>query len=189
MKYLLVFLLMAPLIVASQTKTTEDLDKRYSGISLFFYKNTLRMINQREDKEFDEVVKEIEKMRFMMIDKHKHRLSATDYVALKRSYEREDYDVMMSGRMDGRNFDMLVREDGGRVKGTVVLVSDSASLIVMDILGRIALDKAATLFKTIDENTDAGKIMSNVLGNGKEKGKRKPGSAGAEQQDGDGNNK
>jgi hypothetical protein len=61
MKKILLFCLL-PLIGFSQTKTTVDLDKKYDGLSLYFYKNTLRMLNQKDDKEFDELIKDIEKM-------------------------------------------------------------------------------------------------------------------------------
>ena len=37
--------------------------------SLYFYQNTLRMLNQTENKEFDELIKDIEKMKFLMIEK------------------------------------------------------------------------------------------------------------------------
>ena len=67
-------------IAFSQTKTTEDLDKKFEdGLSLYFYKNTLRMLNQTDSKEFDELIKDIEKMKFLMIDKTKVKFSTADY--------------------------------------------------------------------------------------------------------------
>jgi hypothetical protein len=54
---------------SGQTKTTQSLDDKYDGLTLYFYRNTLRMLNQSEDKSFDELIKDIEKMRFLMIDK------------------------------------------------------------------------------------------------------------------------
>ena len=44
----------------SQARTTEALQKQFeSSLSLYFYKNTLRMLNQTENKEFDEMIKRI----------------------------------------------------------------------------------------------------------------------------------
>ena len=54
-------------LVFAQTKTTQALDDKYEGLSLYFYKNTLRMLNQTDDPSFDELIKDIEKMKFMMI--------------------------------------------------------------------------------------------------------------------------
>lgn len=172
MKFLLLILILIPALALGQTKTTEALDKKYDGLSLFFYKNTLKMLNQKDSKELDEMIKDIEKMRFVMVDKKKHAMERTEYATLKNSYQGEQYEEMMTGRMEGRNFDILVKERDGKVKGTIILASDSASLYVLDILGRIPLDKASALFNTIDQSTDVSKMIKNFIGDDKDKKKK-----------------
>jgi hypothetical protein len=173
MKFLLLILILIPVLAFGQTKTTEALDKKYDGLSLFFYKNTLKMLNQKDSKELDEMIKDIEKMRFVMVDKKKHAMERTEYATLKKSYQGEQYEEMMTGRMEGRNFDILVKERDGKVKGTIILASDSASLYVLDILGRIPLDKASALFNTIDQSTDVSKMIKNFIGDDKDKKKKR----------------
>lgn len=173
MKFLLSILILIPALALGQTKTTEALDKKYDGLSLFFYKNTLKMLNQKDSKELDEMIKDIEKMRFVMVDKKKHAMEKTEYATLKKSYQGEQYEEMMTGRMEGRNFDILVKERDGKVKGTIILASDSASLYVLDILGRIPLDKASALFNTIDQSTDVSKMIKNFIGDDKDKKKKR----------------
>jgi hypothetical protein len=173
MKFLLLILILIPVLAFGQTKTTEALDKKYDGLSLFFYKNTLKMLNQKDSKELDEMIKDIEKMRFVMVDKKKHAMDRTEYATLKKSYQGEQYEEMMTGRMEGRNFDILVKERDGKVKGTIILASDSASLYVLDILGRIPLDKASALFNTIDQSTDVSKMIKNFIGDDKDKKKKR----------------
>jgi hypothetical protein len=107
-----------------------------------------------------------------MIDKKKHNFPKKEYTALKKNYQAEQYEEMMSGRVEGRNFDILVKEQNGRVKGTIIVASDSSSLIVLDILGRIALDKASTLFTTIDQSADVGKMIKNFISDDKDKKKK-----------------
>jgi len=158
----------------AQTKTTEELDKKYEGLSLYFYKNTLRMFNQNDNKDFDELIKDIEKMKFMMIDKAKSSFAIGDFKKLVKDYQGEKYEEMMTSRYKGKNLGVYIRQDDGRVKGTVILVNDSSSLYVLDILGRVALDKASTLFKTLDESTDLGQRIKNFTGsNEKVKEKKK----------------
>ncbi len=145
----------------AQSKTTENLQQRYSGsFSLYFYQNTLRMLNQSESKEFDELIKDIEKMKFLMIDKQ-NRFTAKDYSKLKSDYIAEAFEEGMTTRYQGRSFDILLKEKAGKTKGMVVLVSDSTSLYVLDLVGSIALDKVTTLYKTLDESTDVGKKIKN----------------------------
>jgi Domain of unknown function (DUF4252) len=157
----------------AQTKTTQSLDEKYGGLSLFFYRNTLRMLNQSEDKSFDELIKDIEKMRFLMIDKTNSTFNKEEYKKLLADYKSEEYEEMMTGRYEGRDFNVFVREKSGDVKGTILLASDSSSLLVLDILGKIALDKAPQLFKTIDESTDIGKRVKNFMGDDDDKGEEK----------------
>lgn len=169
---LVVFLLLAfNTLAIAQTKTTETLDKKFEGgLSLFFYKNTLRMLNQSEDKNFDELIKDIEKMKFVMIDKTKQKFSDDDFKKLKLDYQKEEYEEMMTSRFSGKSFNVYIKEKNGSVKGTVILASDSSSLMVLDVLGKVALEKATSLFETINSSTDIGaKIKSFTEGDSKKK--------------------
>lgn len=160
--FLTVIMACAVSITLAQTKTTERLDEKHEGTSLYFYKNTLRMLNQKEDKEFDEMIKDIEKIRFVMIDRNEEHFSNDDYKALKNDYtKKESYEEIMTGRLEGKNLNVYVRESGGKVKGTIIMAADSSNVYVLDILGKIALEKAASLFKMIDENSEIAKKIKN----------------------------
>ncbi len=173
--FLFALLLFSQLSFA-QTKTTEELDKKYEGLSLYFYKNTLRMLNQSDNKDFDELIKDIEKMKFLMIDKSKSSFSDEDYKKLKSGYQSESYEEMMTSRFQGKYFDVYIRQHDGRVKGTVIMASDSANLYVLDIIGRVALDKATSLFSTLNQSTDIGQRMKDfVSSDNKSKEKKRHG--------------
>ena len=172
--YPLILFLLCAAGSQAQTKTTEELDKKYEGLSLYFYKNTLRMLNQTDNKEFDELIKDIEKMKFLMIDKAKSRFADADYKKLKSGYKSEAYEEMMTSRFQGKYFDVYIRQEEGRVKGTVIMASDSANLYVLDIIGRVALDKATSLFSTLNQSTDIGQRVKDFVGSDdKSKDKKK----------------
>jgi len=181
----LLFLCLIPFVGLAQTKTTVELDKKYEGMSLYFYKNTLKMLNQADDKNFDELIKDIEKMRFVMVNKEKQKFSTVDFEALKKSFRGEGYEPVMTSRFEGRNFDVFLREAGGTVKGTVILASDSASLYVLDVLGKVALNKVGSLFNTLDGSTDIGKKIKEFATGGKDKKKRKNGEEDFEEKEKD----
>ena len=166
---LTLILLCTASLIFGQTKTTQSLDDKYEGLTLYFYRNTLRMLNQTEDKDFDEMIKDIEKMRFLMIDKTQEKFGDAEYKKIKASYKGEAYEEMMDGRYDGRNFNVYIKEKNGEIKGTVILASDSTSLMVLDILGKIALDKAPQLFKAIDGSTDIGRKIKSFTDRGDDK--------------------
>jgi hypothetical protein len=155
MRYIPIFLLaIIAFSVQAQSKTTEALHKKHSeALSLFFYNNTLRMVNQIDDKEFDELIKDIEKMKFLMIKKED--FVKNDYKKLISDYKAEAFEEMMTSRHDGKNFDIYIKE--GKTKGMIVTVNDSTNLYVLDIVGSIPLNKVTKLFSTIDESSEIGK--------------------------------
>jgi len=132
-------------------------------MSLYFYKNTLRMLNQGDNKDLDEMIKDVEKMRFLLIDRVAEGLDAKEYLKLKSRYAKESFEEVMSSRIEGKNFDVYIRETGGQVKGTVILASDAAQLFVLDILGKVALEKIPDFFKSLDENSDIGKKIKDFM--------------------------
>lgn len=156
-KYLMVVLLLTAGTSFAQTKTTESLHKSHGdALSLYFYNNTLRMLNQSEDKDFDDLIRDIQKMKFLMIEKGKDFTTA-QYNKLVSGYKSEAFEEIMTSRYQGRNFDVFLKDNNGKTEGMIVTVNDSTSLFVLDIVGSIAIDKVTTLFKTIDESTDIGK--------------------------------
>src|SRR5688572_21317708 len=95
-------ILISPIIGSAQSKTTEALQKKYdNAMAFFFYQNTLRMLNQKEDKEFDELIKDIEKMKFLLIKKDELTFSNTDYKSLIKDYKAESFEEIMTSRFDG----------------------------------------------------------------------------------------
>jgi hypothetical protein len=177
MKFLLTLLLLAAVGVASaQTKTTQALDEKYDGLSLFFYRNTLRMLNQKDDPAFDELIKDIEKMRFMMINKGESNFTDGDYKKLLDGYKSEAYEEVMSGRADGRTFTVYLREANGNVKGTVILAKDDESVMLLDILGKDrSIKKVPEFFSAIDNSTDIGGKIKDFMSDdeGRRRAKKK----------------
>jgi hypothetical protein len=143
-----------------QSKTTQMLhEANKDAMALFFYKNTLRMINQTESKEFDDLIKDIEKMKFLIIDKAQANINGAKFKTLVSDYKKEGYEEIMSSRFEGRNFDIYLKEKGGKTAGTVVLVNDSTDLYVLDILGSVPVNKVPQFFQTIDQSSEIGKMI------------------------------
>ncbi len=158
----------------AQAKTTQDLQAKFeNSLSLYFYKNTLRMLNQSENKEFDEMVKNIDKLKFLMVDKTSKNFGVQDYAKLKKDYQAEDYESAVTSRYQGKNFDVFIKDKKGSSPGTVVLVNDSTSLYVLDMIGTIDVLQAGKLFSTIDESSDIGKKIRNFTEHKDKKDKEK----------------
>jgi hypothetical protein len=154
---------------SAQSKTTEALAKKHSdALSLFFYNNTLRMLNQSNDPNFDELIKDIEKMKFLLIKKDEKNFGTNGYKSLVNEYKSEAFEEIMTSRFEGKNFDVFLREKDGKTKAMLVLVNDKESLYVLDILGSINVTKVTDLYSTLDKSSDIGKKIQAFTNEGKE---------------------
>jgi hypothetical protein len=147
--------------VSAQSETTEALQKEHSARAFFFYNNTLRMLNQAEDPALDELIKDIEKMKFLMISKDSKPL---DYKKIINDYKAESFEEAMTSRHEGKNFDIFLKASNEKKKGMLVLINDQTTLMVLDIVGSIPLDKVTKLYSTLDESTDIGKKIKEFTG-------------------------
>ncbi len=127
------------------------------------------MLNQNEDKDFDEIIKDIEKMKFLMIKKDETNFSGIDFKKLVSDYKSESFDGIMTSRHEGKNFDVFLRENGGKTQGMLVLINDSTNLYILDIQGRIALDKVTKLYNTLDKSADIGRKIKAFTGDDQKK--------------------
>jgi hypothetical protein len=152
---------LATIAVYGQSKTTEALQKKYpDSRAFFFYNNTLRMINQNEDKEFDEIIKDIEKMKFLMIKKTE---SGFSYNEIVKDYKAENFEEVMTSRYKGKNFDVFIKEKDGKTSAMLVLINDDENLFSLDILGSIALDKITKFYSEMDESSDIGRKIEQFI--------------------------
>lgn len=165
-------ILLAILIVVTsfqtfaQSKTTNALQEKFGeAFSAFFYHNTLRMLNQKEDPEFDALIKDIEKIKFLMIDKAAKSFS---YPAIVGDYKKEAFEEAMTSRHQGKSFDVFIKENNGKTKGMLVLINDETTFYVLDIVGSIALNKITKLYSTLEESSDIGRRIKEFTKDGED---------------------
>lgn len=155
-KLVLIFtLLVVGGLANGQSKTTNSLQEDFDGAyGAFFYHNTLRMLNQKEDPEFDELIKDIEKVKLLMINKDAKQF---DYTRVVGEYKKEAFEEAMTSRHQGKSFDVFVKDNDGKTKGMLVLINDDQTFYVLDIVGSIALNKITKLYSVLEESSDIGK--------------------------------
>lgn len=149
----IVLFLVGPLLESqAQSETIRTFAEKYpEAHSLFFYKNTLRMLNQADSKEFNELIKDIDKMKFLSVDKVKNDFSKSDFQSLVKSYRSEAFEPLMSMKQKGQNFDIYIKESNGITKGLVVIINEESQLSLLDIKGAVAIEKIASLINMVKE--------------------------------------
>lgn len=147
----------------SQTETTNKLSFDYASRTFFLYNNTLRMVNQAGDKDFDELIKDIEKMKIVWINKKEKNFGADQYKKLVADYKAEKFEEIMTTRHEGKSFNAYVKEKDGDTKGVVVTVDDGENVYVLDIVGKVALSKITSLFSSLDKDSEIGGKIKNLI--------------------------
>lgn len=160
--FTIAFLLISGLTFA-QTETTNELDRNYSSRTFFLYNNTLRMINQHGDKAFDELIKDIEKLKIVWVSKTEKNFGAEQYKKLIASYKAENFEEIMTTRYEGKNLNAYIKEKNGDTKGVIITADDGQNVLVMDIVGKVALNKITSLFSTVDGSSDIGQKIKGLM--------------------------
>jgi len=173
MRYITIILLLVISFSAqAQSDATESFHKRcHNARVFFFYNNTLRMINQGEDKNFDDLIKDIERMKLLIINKTEEKFNDGEYKKLIADYKKESFEEIMATRHEGKSFNIYLKEKDGKTKGMIVTVNDTDMMYVLDIVGSVALTNIQKFFKEIEGNTDIARRIENLTGKGKDKEK------------------
>ena len=133
----------------AQSNTTQTLHKKYDdAFYLYFYENTLRMINQDDNPEFASLIDNIEKMKFLKLDEN-DGFSVTEYPELLDGYKEEAFEELMTMRQNGSNINVLIKEKDKVTLGLVMLIRDETSLSILDIKGSVPLNQLVSLYDKV----------------------------------------
>jgi hypothetical protein len=144
----ILLILASPLASFGQSETIQKWHKKYDdAFVMFFYKSTLNMLNIQDSKEFEELIKDIDKMKLLRIDKEKFSFSKEQYKELVSDYRGEDFEELMTLKQKEMKINAYIKEDGGDTEGIVVLLNEASNLIILDIKGSVPLAKIAELAK------------------------------------------
>jgi hypothetical protein len=139
-----------------QSETIQKLHKVYDdAFVMFFYKNTLNMLNMQDNKEFQALIDGIDKMKLLRINKAENDFTKDQYKQLVKDYRSEDFEELMTVRQQEMNINAYIKESGGTTKGIVVLLNEAENLTVLDIKGSVPLDKIGELAKYASDFSDS----------------------------------
>ena len=149
-KLVAILFLVAPFFSFAQSETTQQFHEEHEGaFVLFFYNNTLKMLNMEDNAEFDELIKDIDKMKFIRVDKNDRGIDKNKFQELVNQYHQEDFEDLMTMRQEEMNINVYIKEKKGVTTGLVLLMDDDESLSILDIKGAVPLNKLANLVSKV----------------------------------------
>jgi hypothetical protein len=138
-----------------QSETVQKWQDKYDdAFVMFFYKNTLNMLNMQDNEEFAELIKGIDKMKLLRIDKENDSFSDEQYKELVRDYRKEDFEELMTLKQKEMKINAYIKEDDGETEGIVILLNEASNLIILDIKGSVPLSKIGELAKYAGDFSD-----------------------------------
>ena len=128
---------------SAQSDLFNDLAKTYDlNAELYFYASTLRMINIQRDPAFDEMVSDIDKMKFFQIGD----MSSTEIRKLaSRFREEENFEELMT--MDGKKEMLYIMANDD--DEYIALFRSGDGVIAVDLMGKIGVSKIPDLINSI----------------------------------------
>lgn len=143
-----------PFFASGQSETTQKFHKENDGaFVLFAYHNTLKMLTQVEgadEMELDELIKDIDKMKYVRVDTDKDEAKAKMKI-LADGFKSERFEDLMSMRHEGMNVNIYIQEDDGITTGLVMLMIDNESVSVLDVKGKVPLNKLGNLISQVQK--------------------------------------
>ena len=139
----------------AQSKAMANLSDATAGdsFSLVFYYSTLKMLIPEENMELKEVIRDIEKIKFMSLDIPFEELDPSVRSNVYEDLSAEDYEEALSMRTSDGKARIFIRGEGPNTKGIFMVMDMDDSGIVLDIKGYIPVDKLLTFNREIDSLT------------------------------------
>ena len=149
-KYIILFLLVTPFLSYGQSDTMQKWHKKYdNAFTLFFYQSTLNMLNMQDNEEFQDIIKDIDKMKLITIDKSEDEFTTSHYKELVADYENDSFEELMSFRQKEANIKAYIKEKDGNTKGIAVLINSDSTMTIIDLKGSVPLNKIGQLAQQV----------------------------------------
>lgn len=153
----------------AQSKTVSRfIEKHEPSASFYLYPSTLRMINQENNPDYQQMVRHIKKLSFLTYEKGALKLGQDKISSLKRELAGEQYEELMSFRDTGNQ--VYIYAKGQDPEAYVSLVDNEEALMLFDMQGAPDLP---SLMKLVQSDFNFGMIadMANMIGNTSESSK------------------
>ena len=153
---LLVFLAL-PVYARAQSETVKKWHDKYKdAFVMFFYNSTLNMLNMQNSEEFAELVKDINKMKLLRIDKRGDNFTNENYKEMLADYRNESFEELMTMKSGPANINAFIKENDGVTKGIVLLISDESNVTIVDLKGSVPLNKISNFAQQIGSLEENG---------------------------------
>ena len=147
-RFFFLFIILSTFSFAQSIVVTEFKENHNTGLSLYLYPSTLRMINIERNQEFDEMIREIKKARFFKMDSG--AVSKTDLSKLAKDLKNIGFEEVMF--IKNKDADIRVWGKQKRNPELVIISKSDEELMLLEINGMINIAKIPKLTQTFNRS-------------------------------------
>jgi hypothetical protein len=133
----------------AQTIHTQKLHEEHpDAFTLFFYKSTIRMLDPTNSEEYFNMIKGIEKAKFLRFDSLE--LSDDDLAQFKKEIMADSFEEGMTFRRSEGTANVFIRDKEGEKEGIIFIMKAEDEVYILDIVGKVAVSSLMELTKKMD---------------------------------------
>lgn len=122
--------------------------------ALVFYYSSLNMLNIEDDPEFAEMIKDIEKIKVLIVEKESTEVSKKVIVGLKTDLTKYDFEELMTVRNKDYDIGVYIKEDDSDIEGFFFIMNEEDSLVAVDLVGSMPVGDVGMLIDKIKQAND-----------------------------------
>ncbi len=144
-------MVVATINLFGQCKSVEKFRKKFPESSnLFFYSSTLSMLNNQDNPELKDLLKNIEKIVVLNYANEKEQFTSNDLNELKENLKKEGYVDLMTIKNDKNDIHLTGLQKKGKMIGYVAFANTGEGLVIIDIKGSFDISKFMMLKNKLD---------------------------------------
>ena len=147
-----IILLLLPGLVEGQSKVMRDLaDDFPDAFVLMIYHSSLNMLNVDDDPDFARMIRDIEKIKVLRVDKEEDNFTTEALSELKETLDDRGFEKLMTVKSKDYDIGVYINEDDGEIEGYFLLMDEDENFTAIDVLGSMAVGDISQLVDKIKD--------------------------------------
>ena len=130
----------------------KELAEEYDEARVFMiYHSSLNMLNIEDNEDFTRVVRDIDRIKVLIIDKSESEFTSSNLDDLRETLEDRSYEELMTFDSKENNIAVFIQEDDEDIEGFFLYMEEEESFTAIDVRGSIQLKDIGLLVEKIQE--------------------------------------
>lgn len=132
-----------------------NLSEQYpDAFVLMFYHSSLNMLNIDDDPTFARMIRDLEKIKLLRINKDADDFTSENLKDLKKELNDRDYEMLMVAKSNEFDITVYILEDDDDIKGFFLFMDEESEFYAIDVVGSMNVGDISLLVDRIKEVKD-----------------------------------